>query len=89
MPDGVRERDPTGPRGLFKNVQSLGNTEGGQLRGHGDGPRAAVCPSGWHWLGRLDRAFCPNSVANDVTVCEDQFYVPTTPGHGGCEGVSG
>lgn len=44
MPDGVRERDPTGPRGLFKNVQSLGNTEWGptsRARGWGPGPRCA------------------------------------------------
>ena len=62
---------------------------GANFEGTGIGPRAAVCPSGWHWLGRVDRAFCPNSVADDVTVCEDQFYVPTAPGHGRCEGVSG
>lgn len=27
MLDGARERDPTGPRGLFRNAQSLGNVE--------------------------------------------------------------
>ena len=68
MPDGLCEKDPTGPRGLFRNARSLGNLEGSRsrARGHRDGAWLPCAWAAWRRLkGQLD-AVLPSAVVQCV-----------------------